>query len=108
MARQHFFLPHFNAAQMFTLKRRRGHVRETRCVSRRKQKLFIWPSKVDAIRNHSLRLIQTEQQNLNVRICSTHFMDEGFMNPVEYTKAVKKKTKKQRVHSNFAMTNWHF
>ncbi len=84
---------------MFTLKRRRGfskrssvhagsHVRETRCVSRRKQKLFIWPSEVDAIWNHSLRLIQTEQQNLNVRICSTHFMDEGFMNPVEYTKAV--------------------
>ncbi len=40
--------------------------------------------KVDAIRNHRLRLFTTEQHNPNVRICAAHFMDDSFVNLVEY------------------------
>ncbi len=53
--RPHMWKYLLNAAQMFTQERRRGfsnhssvdagsHVRETLCVSMRKQKHFIWPS----------------------------------------------------------------
>ncbi len=48
-----------------------------------KSTLFGLP-KVDAIRNHSLRLFTTEQHNLNVRICATYFMDDRFVNLGEY------------------------
>ncbi len=56
-----------------------------------KSTLFGLP-KVDAIRNHSLRLFTTEQHNPNVQICATHFMDDSFVNLGQYkagcTKAI--------------------
>ncbi len=32
--------------------------------------------KVDAVRDHILRLFTTEQHYPNIRVCATHFMDE--------------------------------
>ncbi len=91
-----------------------------RCVFlfERKSTLFGLP-KVDAIRNHWLRLFTTEQHNPNVRICATHFMDDSFVNRGEYKagclhlkwhkwhKGYLKK-KKKKVNSDLAMTIWCF
>ncbi len=65
--------------------------------------------KVDAFRNHRLRLFTTEQHNPNVRICATHLMDDSFVNLVEYKagcarRLFLKKKEKKRVNSDFAMT----
>ncbi len=47
------------------------------CVSRRKQKHFIWPSESRCI-YESLRLLTTKQ--LNPNIITMHFMNERFVN----------------------------
>ncbi len=65
--------------------------------------------KVDAFRNHRLRLFTTEQHNPNVRICATHLMDDSFVKPSRVqgwlcTKDISKKKRKKRVNSDFAMT----
>ncbi len=52
------------------------HDRETLCVSRRKQKHFIWPSD-SRCSLKSLRLLTTEQHNPDV--ITTHLMDDRFM-----------------------------
>ncbi len=66
--------------------------------------------KIDAVRNHSLRLFTTEQYNPDVQICATYFIDGRFVNLGQYkagcTKAISKN--KKRVNSDFAMTIWHF
>ncbi len=54
-----------------------------RCVFLGESTLFGLP-KVDAVKNHSLRLFTTEQHNPDVRICATHFMDDRFVNLWEY------------------------
>jgi len=56
-----------------------------RCVflCERKNTVFGLP-KVDAIRNHWLRLFTTQQHNPNIQMCAMHFMDDSFVNLVEY------------------------
>ncbi len=66
--------------------------------------------KVDAIRNHWLRLFITEQHNPNVRICAMHFMDDNFIEPSIYYKVncEQRLSKRKRVNSDFALTIWRF
>ncbi len=54
------------------------------CFYAKANALYLAFRKVDAIGNHWLRFVSTEQHNPNVRICETHFMDNSFVNLGEY------------------------